>query len=693
MEAIEAGGRARPGLILGICCISLGLTGLDTTIVNVALPSMGRDMGAQVSGLQWIVAGYTIALTSCLLSSGTLADRFGRRRVFLAGLSAFAAASWLCSLAPSLGWLIAFRVLQGCAASLLNPAALGIISSTFPRPAARARAIGVWDGVFGLSLALGPVVGGVLTGLFGWRSVFQVSIPIALAAIAMTGIFVPDSRAPRPRRADPVGQILVIVALASMAYAIIQAPQNGWTSPVTVSLAAVAVAAAAVLVQYESQRTEPLIDSRDFRRPPFAAAVVTAVVFTAALAGFLFLTTLYLQDVRGYSPLRAGLAILPMPAVMAVCAPFAGRYVARHGARVPLMAGGAAVAAGVSAIAWSLARHSAGSLALPSAVFGLGAGLCSPSITNTIMGGLPAARAAVASSITSASRQLGQTLGIAITGTVLVAGVGGSLARGYAHAGPPAWWVTAAFGAAIIPLALATAHPSTPASQRRALPLLPAVPAALAGLALAGGPHPLGQAASRSRVMLARGWPFPWPRSGGQGRAAPPLAGPEPAPLHHDRRRAQPPGNAADGDSANGAAPPPDAPPLAGTGPAPLHHDKRRAQPPDNGTGGDGPDGAGSEPHIGADTYQVSESASTLGRAGPGLLPAAGNTGRELEAQAVAQALASLSPEHRRVIVETFYRGRSVKQTAAVLGIPPAIVKARTFEALKALKRALQERN
>src|SRR5215471_5913882 len=196
MEATGSGGRDRPGLILGICCTSLGLTGLDTTIVNVALPSIGRDLHAQVSGLQWIVAGYTIALTSCLLSSGTLADRFGRRRVFQVGLAAFALASWLCSWAPSLGWLIAFRVLQGCAASLLNPAALGIISDTFPSPAARARAIGVWDGVFGLSLALGPVVGGLLTGLFGWSAVFQASIPVGLAAVAMTGWFVPESRAP-----------------------------------------------------------------------------------------------------------------------------------------------------------------------------------------------------------------------------------------------------------------------------------------------------------------------------------------------------------------------------------------------------------------------------------------------------------------------------------------------------------------
>ena len=465
-RATGPGGSGRHGLILGICCTSLFLTGLDTTIVNVALPSIGRDLHAPVSGLQWTVAAYTVALTSCLLSSGTLADRFGRRKVFQVGLSAFTFASWLCSLAPSLGWLIAFRVLQGVGAAMLNPAALGIITNTFTTPASRARAIGVWDGVFGLSLALGPVVGGALTGLAGWRSVFWASIPVALATNALTGLFVPDSRSPQPRRPDPAGQLLVVVTLGSLAYAIIEGPQDGWASPVTVCLLAVAVTAAAVLACYEYRRTEPLVDPRDFRQVPFTAAVITAVCFTACTAGFLFLTTLYLQDARGYSPLHAGLAMLPMPAAMTVCAPLAGRYIARHGTALPLLAGGAALALGSSAIAWYLDTAFAGFFALPYALLGAGAGLCSPAITGTIMGGLPAARAALASSIASASRQLGQTLGTAITGTVLIASLRESLHAGFVHAGHPAWWVTAGFGAAILPLTLASARRARSASQR-----------------------------------------------------------------------------------------------------------------------------------------------------------------------------------------------------------------------------------
>jgi EmrB/QacA subfamily drug resistance transporter len=469
-------GGGRRALILAICCMSLFLTGLDVTIVNVALPSIGRDLDAQVSGLQWTVAAYTVTLASLLLSSGTLADRVGRRRIFLVGLSVFAGASWLCSLARSLGWLIAFRVLQGAGASMLNPAALGIIAYTFTTRAGRARAIGVWDGVFGLSMAMGPVIGGVLTGLRGWRAVFWPSIPVALAAIALTSLFVPDSRAARPRASDPAGQVLVIVILGSLAYAIIEGPWNGWASPETVCLFAAAAIGAIALAVHGSRRDEPVIDPRVFRQVPFTAATVTAICFTAATAGFLFLTTLYLQDVRGESPLGAGLAMLPMPAAMTVCAPVAGRFVARHTARLPLLAGGAALALGGAALALGgadMARHLgislAGSFGLAYGLFGLGAGMCSPAITNTIMGGLPGAQAAVASSVSSASRQLGQTLGTAIAGTVLLAGIHGSVQDGYARASHPAWWVTVGFGAAILPLALAAArHRGAPAVARHA---------------------------------------------------------------------------------------------------------------------------------------------------------------------------------------------------------------------------------
>src|SRR6516225_5363649 len=217
-------GGGRRAIVLAVCCSALFMVGLDNTIVNVGLPDIGKSLHTAVSGLQWTVAGYTIVLASLLMFSGAAADRIGRRTIFQVGLSLFTLGSWLCSLAPSLAWLIAFRVLQGVGGSMLAPAALGIITNTFIRPADRAKAIGVWDGVSGLSMALGPVLGGILVGSVGWSGIFWANIPVGLAAISLTALLVPDSRAERARKADPVGQVLVIVMLGSLAYAIIQGP-------------------------------------------------------------------------------------------------------------------------------------------------------------------------------------------------------------------------------------------------------------------------------------------------------------------------------------------------------------------------------------------------------------------------------------------------------------------------------------
>src|ERR1700761_4988885 len=223
-------GSGRRAIVLAVCCSALFMVGLDNTIVNVGLPEIGASLHTNVAGLQWTVAGYTIVLASLLLFSGALADRIGRRTIFQVGLSLFTLGSWMCSLAPSLSWLIGFRVLQGIGGSMLNPAALGIITNTFVTPSDRAKAIGVWDGVSGLSMALGPVIGGILVGTVGWRGIFWANIPVGLAAIAMTALLVPDSKAERGRKADPIGQFLVIVMLGSLAYAIIQGPSEGWLS-------------------------------------------------------------------------------------------------------------------------------------------------------------------------------------------------------------------------------------------------------------------------------------------------------------------------------------------------------------------------------------------------------------------------------------------------------------------------------
>jgi EmrB/QacA subfamily drug resistance transporter len=446
--------HARHTLMLAVCCLSLFMVGLDNTIVNVGLPSIGRDLHAGVSGLQWTVAAYTITLAALLMFSGAVADRVGRRTIFQVGLSLFTLGSWLCSLAPSLGWLIGFRVLQGVGGSMLNPAALGLITNTFTGRAERARAIGVWDGVFGLSMALGPVLGGVLVGAVGWRGIFWANIPVGLAAISLTALFVPDSKAPRSRRADPVGQFLIMVMLGSLAYAIIEGPGYGWRSPEIFGFFTLSLAALAVLVAYEPRTEEPMLDFRFFRSVPFSGANLTAVCAIAAMAGFLFLSTLYLQDVRGLSALQAGLTILPMPVVMALCAPMAGRIVAKRGPRIPFVLAGVALTLSSAALSRLTGATEHLYLIITYALFGVGAGMVSSPITNGVMSGVPKAQAGMASGMNSSSRQLGQSLGVAIVGSVLAVSIRGSMRSSFVHAAHAGWWILAGCGYVVLLLGL-----------------------------------------------------------------------------------------------------------------------------------------------------------------------------------------------------------------------------------------------
>ncbi len=310
-------------LILAICCLSLLLVGMDVTIVNVALPAIRADLHASVSGLQWIIDSYTVVLASLLILSGSTADRLGRRRTFQLGLLLFTAGSLLCGVAPGLGWLVAFRMLQAVGGSMLNPVAMSIITNVFLDPRERARAIGVWAGVVGISLGLGPVLGGVLVESIGWRSIFWVNVPIGIAAFVLAALFVPESKAERARRIDPLGQVLVIVVLLSLTYAIIEAPRASRPGEIWAIGALCALAFVGLLV-HESRRTDPLIELTFFRSVPFSAATLMAISAFGAFSAFLFLNTLYLQDVRGLSALHAGLFLLPMAAMTVVLAPLSG---------------------------------------------------------------------------------------------------------------------------------------------------------------------------------------------------------------------------------------------------------------------------------------------------------------------------------------------------------------------------------
>lgn len=446
--------------------MSMLIVGMDVTIVNVALPSIQHDLHASVSALQWTTAGYTVVLASLLMLGGSTADRLGRARVFKFGLALFTAASLACALAPSVGWLVAFRVLQGAAGAMLNPVAMSIIRNTFEDPRERAQAIGLWAAVVGISMALGPLLGGVLVGL-SWRWVFLVNIPIGLAAIALTARFVPESRAPRPRRPDPVGQVLVIVMLASLTTAIIEGPSLGWSSPGILALAITAGLALVTLVRYELRREDPLIELRFFASRPFAAATLIAVAAFIAFGGFLFLNTLYLQDVRGLSPASAGLCTLPIAAMTVFCAPISGRIVGARGVRIPLVVGGLGLGLGSlmlvslsadTSLTWVLAAYF---------VFGLGFGTVNPPITNTAVSGMPASQAGVAAAVATTSRQVGLTLGVAIVGALATAGVDGPLSEHLAAASHPAWWLIAALGAGIVALGLAASTGAARVSAER----------------------------------------------------------------------------------------------------------------------------------------------------------------------------------------------------------------------------------
>ncbi|WP_133911781.1 MFS transporter [Streptomyces sp. NBC_00582] len=448
----------RRRLVLAICCMSLLIVSLDTTALNVALPAMERDLHASTAGLQWTIDAYTVVLAALLMLAGSTADRIGRRKVFMAGLVVFSLGSLLCSLAPSLDLLIAARMVQAVGGSMLNPVAMSIITNTFTDPRERARAIGVWGAVVGISMAAGPLLGGLLVESVGWRAIFWVNLPVGLAALLLTLRFVPESRAPRARRPDPVGQLLVITLFGSLTYAIIEAPGAGLAT--SGPFAALALAALTGLLIYEPRRTEPLIDLRFFRSAPFSGATVVAISAFASLGGFLFLSTLYLQNVRGLNALQAGLWMLPMAVPMFLCAPLSGRLVGSRGPRLPLVIAGLAMTASGLLFAVFDAETSNVTLFLGYTLFGIGFGFVNAPITNTAVSGMPRSQAGVAAAVASTSRQLGQTLGVAVVGAVLAAGVSvTSYRETFVSAAVPGWWILTACGLLVLTLGTLTTGP------------------------------------------------------------------------------------------------------------------------------------------------------------------------------------------------------------------------------------------
>ncbi|MGW2262313.1 MFS transporter [Streptomyces sp. NPDC004749] len=413
-------GRVLSAALVAVC-LGYFMVILDTTIVNAALPALRADLRTGVSGIQWVVDGYMLTLAAGLLTGGALADRFGARRMFQTGLTVFGLASVGCALAPDVAVLIGARFVQGAGAALGVPASLALLHAAFPDRAARARAVGVWGGIAGLAAAAGPVLGGVLVGQAGWRLVFYVNVPIAVAAIVLTHRHIPAPR-PRPRRLDPAAQCVGAVALAALTLALIEGGHTGLT-PLVIATAVVFVAATTAFVVIEHRADDPMLPPQLFRRPAFAGGTVVGLLINLGFYGELFVLNLYFQQVLHYSPLVAGAALLPQMGVVALGSALSGRHTARAGGpRRTMLIGLTAGAAGLLGLAATGAHTPYALLVAPLVATGFGMSFTMPAATTAVVETAPHERAGLASGVINAARQLGGVIGVAVLGALLSGG-------------------------------------------------------------------------------------------------------------------------------------------------------------------------------------------------------------------------------------------------------------------------------
>jgi EmrB/QacA subfamily drug resistance transporter len=438
METVETRNDRR-WWILAVLCLSVLLTVVDNTIVNVALPSISRDLHASTGDLQWVVDGYTLSFAGLLLLGGNLGDRLGRRRLLQLGLALFALFSVGAALAQNTGELITARAAMGAAAALVYPATLAILNSVFTNPRERATAIGVWSAVSGLAVAIGPVVGGALLVHFDWSSVFYVSVPVAVVALIGGRLLLPESRDPHAGRFDPFGALLSIVGIALLTWSIIEAPSHGWGSAATVGGIGGALAVLAVFAWWQARRPDPMLDVRLFRNPRFAAASGAIALAFFGLFGFIFMITQYFQIVRGFSPLHAGLATLPFAFVTAGFSPVAMMVMKRIGTKVVVAAGLFLMSAGLLDAATTPTDASYwGRIVFAMALMAAGLAFTTGPATDAIMGALPAGKAGAGSAVNDTTREVGGTLGVAIVGSVLNSAYGGHVLHGLVSLGASA---------------------------------------------------------------------------------------------------------------------------------------------------------------------------------------------------------------------------------------------------------------
>ncbi|HUA31873.1 MAG TPA: MFS transporter [Streptosporangiaceae bacterium] len=419
--ARAVGGRppSRSWLALAVLCVSLLIVTLDNTVLNVVLPTLVRDLHATTTQLQWVVDAYVMVFAGLLLVAGSVADRIGRQRTFLAGLGAFAAGSTWAAFSGSVGMLIAARASMGIGAALIMPSTLAIITDMFRDGGQRQRAIGLWAGTSGVGIALGPIIGGLLLAHFWWGSVFLINVPIAALGFGFAAVLVPDSLNPAAAAPDLAGGLLSVAGLGLVLWALIEAPVRGWSSPLVIGSGLGGLVVLAGFVLWERAISHPMLNLGFFRRRQFSAAISSVGLVTFGLFGALFVLTQYLQFGLGYTPLQAGVRVLPAAGAIALVAPLSTLLVRAAGTKLVSAAGMLIIAGGLWQISGAtVATVYTGTLA-GMILLGLGAGLVIPTATASVMGSLPREHTGVGSATNGAFLQIGGALGVAVIGSLL----------------------------------------------------------------------------------------------------------------------------------------------------------------------------------------------------------------------------------------------------------------------------------
>ena len=444
LRKVPAATSARPAppstrwLALAVLCVTLLMATLDVTVLNVALPTIVRDLNATTTELQWIIDAYVIVFAGLLLAVGSLADRIGRKKVFLAGLAVFAATSVWAAYAGSVGMLIAARAGMGVGGALMTPSTLALITAIFTDAAERQRAISLWAATTGLGAALGPIVGGLLLARFWWGSVFLINVPVAVLGFAFAIPLIPESRNPDAKSPDLAGVVLSIAGLGLLVWSLIEAPSRGWTSARVLAAGFGGLAVLAVFVWWERRSAHPMLNMDLFRKRELSGAVTAQALAVFGFYGALFLLTQFLQFSLGYSALRAGVCILPAAGALALAAPLSALIMKKISIRYTVAAGLAIVAGGFWQISGATAASGYGDIVFGLVLLGVGVGLVLPAATESVMGSLPSGDTGVGSAINNTFMQVGGALGVAVIGSLLTTRYQDHITAALAPYHPPA---------------------------------------------------------------------------------------------------------------------------------------------------------------------------------------------------------------------------------------------------------------